>query len=233
MIDLLRDDSQIVRFQAIQGLGQFGVSDHRVVPAVLATLKDNQSGIRTNAISALAEIGPAAETAVSHLVPFLQTDDDWIAAKALGNIGPKAEAALPALDDLMRRSKGYARLNAAEAVWRIGRNADVAVDGLIASLHDEFAPIRRDAAVILGTIGPPVKDALPALEKMRDYIPAGREPSPERENADLPIVREMTEAEFYPQIRIAVSDTIPKIARRENRRQLDDSRKGPTGTLSQ
>ena len=56
----------------------------------------------------------------------------------------------------------------------IDQDVDVVVPALVESLNDPFMPIRVDAALALGKIGPRARDAVPALIAARDYTPKPR-----------------------------------------------------------
>ena len=219
LIERLSDTAPPVRSKAAEGLGEVGASDPRVVPALRNALHDSDPWVRQTVMRAIQKIGPGASAAVPDLVAQLATAEDWVAAEALGSIGPEAKAAVPALMDLLQRSKGYARLEAARAIWKIDRNAEMVVPALISSLHDDYGPIRVEAAETLGKIGPPAAIALPVLKEMLDRRPQQKARSPQEPGGgNLPRVEPMTEAEFDPQIKRAVSVAIDQITgAKENR----------------
>ena len=103
----------------------------------------------------------------------------------------------------MKTADDYDRLEAAVAIWKIEQKANVAVPALIEALNGSFLPIRREAATALGEIGPPASAAIPALIAARDHKPkqnSNRVPS----SSEGPMLREMPEDEFYPQVVKAV-----------------------------
>ena len=88
---------------------------------------------------------------------------------------------------------------------------------LVELLKDPFLPIRCDASDALGEIGGRAGAAVPALIEARDYK---AKPRPKREARGLtevavPTIEEMSEEEFYPQVRNAALKALSKINDRE------------------
>jgi HEAT repeat protein len=209
-----------LRYFVTVTLGEIGPIDPRIVPALIVSLRDEGPRIRGAAASALLELGPAAESAVPALVEAL--DDKALRREvllALTKIGPNAKSAVPALIKLLKTSTDYDRLQAAQALWKIDQDIDVVVPALVESLKDPFLPIRCDAADVLGEIGPRARAAVPALIAARDYKPKPH-PQPEARKAgeaNLPIVEEMPEEEFYPRVRDAASRALSRIKGNEEK----------------
>jgi HEAT repeat protein len=136
---------------------------------------------------------------------------------ALEKMGQKAETAVPALIKLSKTATGYDRLSAAQALWRIDQDVNVVVPALVESLKDPFLPIRRNAALALGAIGQQAAAAAPALIAARDYKPEPhlKRAAPQTSEAGLPVVEEMPEEDFYPQVRAAATSALAKILRRD------------------
>jgi HEAT repeat protein len=86
------------------------------------------------------------------------------AAIHLAEFGPAASEALPALRTVMKGRNRSLRATAAYTVWKISGSADEAVETLVAVLGatDEYRS-HWEAALWLSYIGPPAKDAVPAL----------------------------------------------------------------------
>jgi HEAT repeat protein len=203
-----------LRYFVTVTLGEIGLADDCVLPALIQLLKDEYPEIRVAAVSALREMGPAAVDAVPALTEEL--DDKSIRLEvlyALAGMGPSAKAAVPALTELLKTATGYDQLLAAQALWKIDENVDLVVPALIRALNDPFMPIRRDAADALGEIGPRARAAIPALIATRDYKPQPRPKAkaPAAGDGDLPVVTEMPEDEFYPQVRDAAVRAIANI----------------------
>jgi HEAT repeat protein len=207
-----------LRYIVTATMGEIGPIDPRIVPVLILSLKDVDLKVRGAAASAFLEFGPAAEAAVPALVDALDEKPLRLhVLLALAKIGPHAKSAAPALRKLLKTATDYDRLQAAEALWTIEPDVDVVVPALVESLKDPFLPIRRHAADALGKIGPRARAAVPALIEARDYKP---KPSPKREHlrtgeANAPVVGEMPDEEFYPQVRDAAIEALSRIERNE------------------
>jgi HEAT repeat protein len=219
-----------MRQLAVRALGHVAVDDDAVVNALVDSISDANHVVRMEAMSAVPRFGEKSAKAVSALVDALRDKSfGFMAADALGDIGPNAKPAVPSLRALLPTAKGYDKLCISEALWKIEGDPQLVVPSLIELLHDDFGPIRRDAASILGRIGPPAKAAVPVLIETVQHVPA---PQPPKDQADsnrfqpenaatrpgmpVGITREMTEEEFYPQIRAAATEALreidPKVA---------------------
>jgi HEAT repeat protein len=212
-----RGDKEL-RYFATISLGEIRPIDSRIVPALILSLRDQDPRICNVAASAVFEIGPAAEAAVPALIDALDDKPiDFQVFLALEKMGQKAETAVPALIKLSKTATGYDRLSAAQALWRIDQDVNVVVPALVESLKDPFLPIRRDAALALGEIGQQAAAAAPALIAARDYKPEPhlKRAAPQTSEAGLPVVEEMPEEDFYPQVRAAATSALAKILRRD------------------
>ncbi len=106
--------------------------------------------------------------AVPGLIEDLQGTDvqaQALAAMHLGHIGPEARPAVPALLAMaMAPSSSYPTTTAAEALPTIDLGAARQVmDAWLPRLHDSDQQTRRDAAAMLGALGPLAKPATSAL----------------------------------------------------------------------
>jgi hypothetical protein len=72
----LRDPGVRVRKKAAFALGNIGLCDTSVLPAVLAGLQDADGGVRCQAILALLKFGPAGRQAIPELDRMKQKDPD-------------------------------------------------------------------------------------------------------------------------------------------------------------
>ena len=176
-------------------------------------MRDPDQEVQSNAISLAPELGSYAFDAV----PILRDHflEDGGCTFELAMLGPLAKNAVPALVERLPKSDGYDKLGISNALWQIDGNTTLVVPALIDLLHHDFGPIRRDAAAMLGEIGPAAKEAVPPLQAMVDFEPE-REPVPLTvitSSNSIPALREMTEAEFYPQIRDAAEAALLKILR--------------------
>jgi hypothetical protein len=175
---------------AISALGEIGVADERVLPALVSALKDQGRWsvrnighsvgfylrsedvlIRQHAASALGEFGQDAKEAVPALIEML--NDERVAvradvARALNKIEPDvvAKVAVPALIVGLTDENLSGRTKSVDVLGEIGPNAKAAVPTLIVLLENEDNRLRSTAANALGRIGPPASDAVPELIKL-------------------------------------------------------------------
>jgi len=213
-----------MRHLVVRALGRVSVNDEAVVNALVDSISDANHVVRMEAMSAVTRFGANSARAVPALIDALRDKSyGFLAADALAEIGPNAKAAVPALRAALPNAKAYQKLSISEALWKIEGNAPLVVPPLIDLLHDDYGPIRRDAASILGRIGPPARAAVPTLVEMVRYVPLSQPPEqpdldrsqPAKADASkgpsFGVVRRMSEGEFYPQIREAAAEAIKKI----------------------
>jgi HEAT repeat protein len=132
--------------------------------------EDEDDKVREYAALALGRIAPEAASlpvyrheVVGALAQALQRDTNeevrWQAAVALRRLGPEARTALPALKTALDDEEKV-RNAALRVLFRLGREG---VPLLCHALAKQALDVRRAAANYLGEIGPPAKDAVPAL----------------------------------------------------------------------
>lgn len=97
LINLLDDDSWVIRYRAAEALGLIG--DERAVTALTGSLRDEKDHVRYMAAKGLGMFGKR-ESSIS-LIPLLRDENEYvrrITAVSLGRIGgsPGAKAALEA-----------------------------------------------------------------------------------------------------------------------------------------
>jgi HEAT repeat protein len=74
--EALRDPDPKLRKRAAFKLGNIGLADRDVVPALIGALKDADSTVRCEAILSLMKIGPDAEEAIPELANIQEHDSD-------------------------------------------------------------------------------------------------------------------------------------------------------------
>ncbi|TWU12762.1 HEAT repeat protein [Symmachiella macrocystis] len=216
LIEHFSSDDPRLRLLAIRAIKRLPAGDDSIVEPVLDLISDEDYLVRSEAVSVVTQLGTDSVQSVPALVEVLHDDDvGSLAAHALGEFGPAANAAVPALRNELQTAKGYETLSICKALWLIDGKASVVIPPLIELLEDDFGPIRRDAAEILGQIGPAAKAAVPTLVGMVQYSPPPQEDPPLVPSADVsggePIAVAMTDQEFYPQIRAAAAEALKKI----------------------
>lgn len=219
LIKHLTDDNPRIRLLATASLRELGPFDEPAVSAILAVMSDPDSRVRSNAFGLATRLGDSSGLAVPILLKAFQERDEGL--HQLASLGPIAKAAVPTLVDRLPSSSVYSKLQLCEALWNIDRNTNLVVPALMELLNDDFGPIRRDAAELLGMIGLDARAAMPILQEMVDYVPQEEHvgPTPTKQSSGAsagrhePTLGEMSEAEFYPQIREAAGIALQRIQR--------------------
>ena len=151
LFDFLHDPVTDVRLAAVRALG--GIGDPQAVEPLCNALKDADKDVRQAAAGALGKLGAPA---VESLIAALQ--DRAVAAHAAQALGSIVDPrAIPALIDALRDENYGIRSAAVEAV---GRFNGMALEPLIATLHDPNKDTRRAASDALDILGwQPASDA--------------------------------------------------------------------------
>ena len=170
--DLLEHSDHRVRRAAALRLKDLGQDATSEIPELVKALRDNHPRVQTAAARALGSIGDSS--AIEPLISNMADKDRKVRLwtwKALVQIGDPAIEALVAHlgKNTPTRSLSYTD----EAGNKISLLLEIrkrmssfgikAVPTLIDSLENKDNWIRTNAANILGEIGPPAKDAIPAL----------------------------------------------------------------------
>jgi len=166
LVDLLRNESESIRRNAVDVLIDFAPETESIQPALRQALKDEDAMVAGDAARALGALGKRASPSVGALVNTLSHEDSYVrvyAAEALATIGPSAAAATKHLAKSLGDPAPGVRWAAGEALAGIGPAAQSAVPQLIEALSDSFLYVRICAAMALGSIGPPARKAQEAL----------------------------------------------------------------------
>jgi len=137
LIDSLRDNARMVRFEALLSLREMGAEASNAVPAITTVLAD-----------------------------IRQTNDVYLraaAAVALGKIGPSAASAIPSLKAALQETNSYLRGQTAVAIWRIASDVETALPILLSELPATNPHSKWDWFIALGEMGPRAKPAAPLL----------------------------------------------------------------------
>ncbi len=166
LVDLLRQESDSIRRNAINELIDLTPHTEGIQPALRRALRDEDAIVAGDAARALGALGKSAGPSVGALVNTLSHEDPYVriyAAEALASIGPTAARATTALARTLDDPIPGVRWAACEALASIGPAAQSAVPQLIEALDDEFLYVRIFAAGALGSIGPKAQSARDAL----------------------------------------------------------------------
>ncbi|MBI3180273.1 MAG: HEAT repeat domain-containing protein [Deltaproteobacteria bacterium] len=149
------------RRQACEALGELGPAAKEAVPKLVLRLEDVNEGVAEFAAVALAKIGPDAVPALEAVLKRDEPKLRLYAAEALSTIDARHEAAGR---ELINAATGLGNAELAER----GRGALVklkaqAVPLVTPILSDHYAPVRLQAAKILGEVGPEAASAVDAL----------------------------------------------------------------------
>lgn len=109
----LQYDEKLVRWEAVDALGEVGPAAIREAPAVRRALKDEFSGVRCSSAVALWKIGGETAAAIPVLLAELKQDMNSLclfsmALHAIEEIGPAAKAAAPTLRRLAPKAEPQA-----------------------------------------------------------------------------------------------------------------------------
>ncbi len=156
---------QTTRTAALDALGSIG---EPAVTDLKAVLTDSNAGsaVRYAAMKSLGQLGPAAAPAVGPLVDLLSDRDSIIRREAVNCLGSIGEASVKPLMAAMlnlNNADTY-RDTASNALSKVGVPA---IPPLKEALKHQDREVRFRAAVALGDIGKPARDALPAIEAAR------------------------------------------------------------------
>ena len=131
---LKKDDSNFVRANAAEALGQERTPGPEVVQGLIQALSDLEEGVRAAAANALGQLGPDAKPAIGPLIAMAQGDRD-----------------------------AFSRKRAADALGRIGPATRASLDGLAAALHDQNPATRKEVIDAVVSPEVPWADELPLL----------------------------------------------------------------------
>ncbi len=174
-----------VRREAMYAIGMIGPAAKKTIPKFARGLTDYREHseehrmVRRASAWACGRMGPLAAEHMDRLIAMLQTEGDQLPeiAEAIGKIGALNEnVVMNLVDRLERFVGGWFACKAAvyTALEGFGPKALPALPYLMRVLRDTpnnrvpIEPLIASVKVI-GAIGPPARDALPLLEKMKTY----------------------------------------------------------------
>ncbi len=164
----LTDDTELLR-ATLNAIAKFGDKGASVIETVSSIASHGEPSLRVVALQTLASIQRDLVQLTGQLTAAL-SDKEWevrrAASNALGKLGPDAKHAVPKLFELMASEED--REFAGAALKEINTAPVEAVPLLIEKLNSEDRRTAFFAISMLGKIGPPAAEALPALEALRD-----------------------------------------------------------------
>jgi len=158
----IKEEHNDVRWAALRAIGKFGPRAKKAIPQLAPLLRTPTFG--RSAGRALGEIGAAS---VPVVLPLLKDPNDKIrlnAMVAFSLIGSEIPSRVaPALVRHLVDSHLHVQTRAGVARKKMGA---AAAPALAAALADRNLRLRREAAEVLGEIGPQAAAAVPALAKL-------------------------------------------------------------------
>ena len=165
LIEMLNDESDIIRSTVIRALQIMGHDAYPAIPALIEILNNDESPkVQVQAAFALPRISHEP-VVINALLDALDSSDEYVSTQAtwgLEAIGPDAKAIVPSLLEMLNSADPVKRSNAAGVLSYISSSPEV-VDALINSLRDEDDFVRSSAAFSLFRIGPDAEPAIPDL----------------------------------------------------------------------
>jgi HEAT repeat protein len=172
--ELLGDEDEIVRANAVDALGHAGEVSRAAIPLLIKAMKDKTCLVRVEAIHAFILLGPSAKDAVQVLTAAL-TDQDLSANDhlrvmcALRCIGPAARGAIPTIIRIAKGETGKSRRDVLRELSEFGPAAADAVPMLLDMLKGKDREDRAVALEVLCHLGPAAKPTIPEFIKaLRD-----------------------------------------------------------------
>jgi HEAT repeat protein len=206
LIASLKSADEKTKIGAINQLGAEGEQAAAAVAPLTELLKDPSPKVRAHAVRALGAIGSPAKPAVAALAELLKDPDESVRRQivsAIRAIHPGPQVTIPLCVKLLEDSDPGVRVRILNTIAEAGTEA---VPGLTVALKNEKAAYW--ACIILRSIGPSAKDAVPALAETI------KNPQPQIRREAILALGAMGEgaASAVPQIVPALSDEATSIA---------------------
>jgi HEAT repeat protein len=171
LIEAFKDDKiSLLLSDAPETLADYGPA---VVPTLLRALKRPEISVREGVVCTLGQMGYLSADVFPNLIAALKDpapEVRAVACRCLCGYPGDATGALRPLSAALSDKDDRVREEAANALaWHPRGRDDVVIPALISALKDKCRPVRQNAALALGRIGPAAKNAVPALlDALRD-----------------------------------------------------------------
>ena len=161
LIQLLRDDNDLVRRHVVEALGSIGPVTTAEVPVLIQLLGDDNSDVRNHTSNTLKQIGPATTAEVPSLIELLEDKNNIVRLNAvealtLVEIGPdEVKLVIPALIQLLEDKNSIVRLNVVEALTLVEIGPDemkLVIPALIQLSEDKNNIVRSATTSALAEI---------------------------------------------------------------------------------
>jgi HEAT repeat protein/Tfp pilus assembly protein PilF len=184
LVELLKkkDEDVYTRLRAVDALRMLGTGARAALPSLNELVRDKKDPIRINALVAIMAVERPKPTEVPEVIRQLKDKDARVraeAARRLDLFGPLAKpsaellAAIPALVEALRDPEAGVRKHCVSVLvnlsfWAERMDMDAGVPALVEMLKEADDFMRREAAMVLGKVGPGARDAVPALTQALD-----------------------------------------------------------------
>jgi HEAT repeat protein len=172
-----KDADPFVRAAAAQCLGKIGPAAKGAVPNLNDLLSDAEPYARMSAAIAIWRIDGNTNMLPRMLdeLPKVIWPVKWQIFEAMGEMGPAAYGSSAVLIWELKDRNSETRQRAAEALWKIAPDKlPLIVEAVIEPMNDPRATTVNpfsvmEGARLLGEIGPPARDAIPALTRALEH----------------------------------------------------------------
>ena len=135
LTDLLKAKNPVIRFMALEALGDIGPGASQALPQIKLALKDDDKRVVVCAVYALAKIEPTEKSHMKKLISYLDDSQEGTGLIAL------------------------------RLIAKYGLEASEAVDAIVVQMQSEDGLEPDMVTFMLGEMGIAAKGAIPALEK--------------------------------------------------------------------
>lgn len=174
LLDGLRDEEEMVRYQAVRGLGQLRSALPEAMPALLTALHDTSPNVRWIAAHSLGELEENAHPeVVTGLLEALEDEAKEVrdqAAESLAHLGVATPEVVTVLIEELARSKGEEYDIIVDRLTQL-RSTPGMVTSLLALLRDGSENTQALAAKGLGIIEKDSSEAIAALLEALRSLP--------------------------------------------------------------
>jgi HEAT repeat protein len=171
LASLLDDPSPKLRMTTAQALASMGKAAQPALGKLTLLLKAQQTEVREAAVTALGSLGLEADAVRPQLASALRDEKSEVrraATRAIQRFGPQGAIFLP---DIILLAEKKENLRSVERMLRRFESARPdarSLPELVKQLDHKQDSVRLLAIKFLALAGPSAKDALPALERMRE-----------------------------------------------------------------
>ena len=168
---LLNDPTPKIRTIAATTLGRFGKASQPAFPSLAMLLGDEDVAVREAAASTMGSLELDAETVRPHLARALRDEKAEVrraAARAIPRLGPQGIILVP---DIILMAARKENLRSVDRLLRPFERSGPAVQSLpelVKQLEHDQVAVRLLAIRFLGLAGRNAREALPALERIRE-----------------------------------------------------------------